>query len=307
MDQNTKAQSYTHLRIKKLYIALNSETYISLRQQELRSCKKIGYEFYCEELFIVKHKSSYSCESAIYFNLTTDIIKNNCDFDFYFNNTDVTPTVLDGGDEIVLSNWLNDKHLICVVNNDIPIKIPSHPYVLVNRSILCNCRIEADNHHLLESITACSNKITKLVMYFTINLAFTNYLDMLPNMTDSLLLIKDRTRYEQPLHLNLSMPHFENSLRHRPTKLKDFMTNYINNDKEIFDLQQRHAIESLTFSSNKNFFSSYIVNIFMFTSSIISIITITLVVYLFCKHKHIRTIVASLRLHKKRSGSQLKP
>ena len=296
LDQNTKAQSYTHLRIKKPYIALNSEIYISLRQQELRSCKKIGYEFYCKELFIVKHKSSYSCESAIYFNLTTDIIKNNCDFDFYFNNTDVTPTVLDGGDEIVLANWPNDKHLICNINNDIPIKIPSHPYVLVNRSILCNCRIEADNHHLLESIATCDNKITKLVMYFTINLAFTNYLDMLPNMTDSLPLIKDRTRYEQPLPLNLSMPHFDNSLRHRPTKLKDFMTNYINNDKEIFDLQQRHAIESHT--SNKNFFSSYIVNIFMFTSSIISIITIMLVIYLFCKHKHIRTIVASLILHK---------
>ena len=40
------------------------------------------------------------------------------------------------------------------------------------------------------------------------------------------------------------------------------------------------------------------INIFMFTSSIISIITITLVIYLFCKHKHIRTIVASLILHK---------
>ena len=41
LDQNTKAQSYTHLRIRKPYIALNSETYISLRQQELRSCKKV--------------------------------------------------------------------------------------------------------------------------------------------------------------------------------------------------------------------------------------------------------------------------
>ena len=36
----------------------------------------------------------------------------------------------------------------------------------------------------------------------------------------------------------------------------------------------------------------------MFTSSIISKITIMLVVYLFCKHKHIRTIVASLIYHK---------
>ena len=53
-----------------------------------------------------------------------------------------------------------------------------------------------------------------------------------------------------------------------------------------------------TFSPYKNFFLNQIVNIFMFTSSIISIITITLVIYLFCKHKHIRTIVASLILHK---------
>ena len=123
-----------------------------MRLQELTSCKRIGYEFYCEELFIVKPKSSYSCECAIYFNLTTDIIKSNCNFDFYFNKTDITPTVLNGGDEIVLANWPNNKHIICNVNNNIPVKIPSHPYVLVNRSILCNCGIEADNYYLLESL-----------------------------------------------------------------------------------------------------------------------------------------------------------
>ena len=65
LDMNTEAQSYTHLKARKLYLALNSETYITLTNQELRSCKKIGNEFYCEELFVVKHKSSYSCESAI--------------------------------------------------------------------------------------------------------------------------------------------------------------------------------------------------------------------------------------------------
>ena len=76
------------------------------------------------------------------------------------------------------------------------------------------------------------------------------------------------------------------------------MTNYTNYDKAIFDLQQRHALKSPTFSSSKNFFFNQIVNIFMFTSSIISVITIMLVIYLFCKHKHIRTIIASLILHK---------
>ena len=111
------------------------------------------------------------------------------------------PTVLDGGDEIVLANWPNDKHIICNINNDIPVRIPSHPYVLINRSVLFNHGIEADNHHLLESLAACDNKITKLIMYFTINLAFTNYLDMIPNLANSIPIIKDRTRYEQPLPL----------------------------------------------------------------------------------------------------------
>ena len=115
LDQNDKVQSYMHLQVKKPYIALNSETYISLRQQELRTCKRMGYEFYCEELFVVKHKTSYSCESAFYFNLDTDIIKENCNFRFYYDKTDITPTVLDGGNEIILANWLNDKHIICTL------------------------------------------------------------------------------------------------------------------------------------------------------------------------------------------------
>ena len=209
----------------------------------MRSCKKIGNEFYCEEFFVVKHQSSYSCESAIYFNLTTDIIRNNCNFDFYYNKTDVTPTALDGGDELILANWPNDKRSICNINNDIPVKIPSHPYVLVNRSILCNCGIEADNHHLLESIASCDKKITKLIMYFTINLAFINYLDMLPNLTELLTLIRDRTHYEQPIPIHLNIPHCDNSLTNRPNKLKEFPDNYIpsTDANEIFDLQKRHT------------------------------------------------------------------
>ena len=53
LDTNTEAQSYTHLCVNKSYIALNSETYIALTQQELRICKKIVNEFYCEELLLL--------------------------------------------------------------------------------------------------------------------------------------------------------------------------------------------------------------------------------------------------------------
>ena len=198
INQNTQVHSYIRLQIEKPYIALNSEIYISIQQQELRTCKRIGYEFYCKELFIVKHKSKYSCESVIYFNLNTDTMKENCNFKFYYNKTDISPAVLDGGNEIILANWPNDKHILSSINNDIPVRIPSHPYILINRSVLCNCGIEADNHYLLESLAACDNINSKLTMYFTINTAFANYLDMFPNLTESLELpiIKNTTTFE---------------------------------------------------------------------------------------------------------------
>ena len=196
-----------------------------------------------------------------------------------------------------LTKWLIAAIVTCSalrVNNDIPVKIPSHPHVLTNRSILCNCWIEADNHHLLESITSCDKTVTKLTMYFTINLAFTNYLDMFPNFTDSLTLIRDKTSFKQPLPIHINIPHYDSSLNNRPPKLKDFLNDYIHtNDKEIFYLQQRHAIHA-----SSPFFLNQIVSIFTFTTSIISIVTIMLVIYLFCKHKHIRTIIASLILYK---------
>ena len=85
---------------------------------------------------MVKHKSKYSCESTIYFDLDSDIIKENCKFDFYYNKTDITPIVLDGGNEIILAKWPDNKHMIFSINNDIPVRIPSHLYVLVNRNVL---------------------------------------------------------------------------------------------------------------------------------------------------------------------------
>ena len=96
LDQNEKVQSYTQLKIDKPYIALDTKTYTTLRTQELHTCKKIGYEYYCEGLFVVKSKTRYSCTCAIYFNLGPEIIKENCEFKFYFNTTNIKPAMFDG-------------------------------------------------------------------------------------------------------------------------------------------------------------------------------------------------------------------
>ena len=69
LDRNERAGSYTWIRIDKPYIMLNPDTYISIQTEELRMCKKIDYEYYCEELSVVKSKSKYTCASALYFQL----------------------------------------------------------------------------------------------------------------------------------------------------------------------------------------------------------------------------------------------
>ena len=54
LDENDQAQSYTQLSIDKPYIMLNTEIYITLHSQDLNTCKKTGYEYYSEELIVVK-------------------------------------------------------------------------------------------------------------------------------------------------------------------------------------------------------------------------------------------------------------
>ena len=107
LDENDQVHSYTELKIEKPYITLNKETYIMLHTQEVKMCKRIGYEYYCKELFVVKSKTRYSCASTIYFNLESDVINANCEFQYYYNKTDIKPTILDGGFQIILANWPN--------------------------------------------------------------------------------------------------------------------------------------------------------------------------------------------------------
>ena len=127
-------------------------------------------------------------------------------------------------------------------------------------------------------------------------MAFANYLVMFPDVTEPFLLMRDTTTHKQPLPINLSIPNFDTSLLHASTNLKNFIQGYAHS-KEIFDLKERHVSKIL--NSSKNFFSNnYIVDIFMFASSIISLMSTSLIIHLLCKHKQIRMLITSLVLHK---------
>ena len=220
LDENEQVHSYTELKIEKSYIALNKEIYITLHSQEIKMCKRSGYKYYCKELFVIKSKTRYSCTSTIYFNLESDVIRANCEFQYYYNKTDIKPTVLDGGFQIILANWPNYRKIMFSHNNNIPVNIPGHPYMLMNQHVLCNCDIEAESNFLLESLAACEGPDAKtdLEMHFTVNLAFMNYFDdILENLGKQILL--NWTTQEQILPISLETFEISPNLINAPKTL----------------------------------------------------------------------------------------
>ena len=303
LDTNDKAQSYTQLRIDKPYIALNDKTCISLRSQELNTCKRIGYEYFCEGLFVVKSKHKFSCASVVYFNLNNEI-KQNCNFDYYFNKTDITPSVLDGGQQIMLANWPRYKRIICTYNNNIPVSIPSHPYVLLDRNILCNCDIEAEDNFLLESLVACGEKNDqKLEMFFTVNLAFLDHLEELTEVTETPI---DRNWMHEKQLLPNSLKSFEInlSLLQAPKSLKDYIKQYQDNRNKKMKL---HKQSHNTNSRFKTLISSFIADIIGFSTALLITLVIIYIITGHSKHKmlvakmalqHIKAVeAAALNLH----------
>ena len=126
---------------------------------------------------------------------------------------------------------------MCSYNNNIPISIPSHPYVLMNRSILCNCDIEAESNFLLESLAACDNSETKtdLVMYFTANLTFVNYFGNMIESSD-IPFLRIWTTKEQILPISLESFEINASLLNAPKTLKDFVCQF-RHKRAILELQ----------------------------------------------------------------------
>ena len=298
LDMNKKAGSYTWIRIDKPYIALNPDTYISIQMEELRMCEQIGYEYYCEELFEVKSKSKYSCTSALYFQLDRQTIKENCIFDHYYNKTDVKPSILDEGYEIVLANWPSFKRIVCSTHNNILIEIPSHPYVLLNRMVLCNCIIEAESNFLLESIAACDPERddVDLEMYFMANTAFLNYFDELISTLD-IPFFHNITRQEHILPISLESDDFNEELLLAPKTLRELVEKYkwrklsFNKQHKILDNEKKD--DSFIETS---IFDHLAFDVFIFIMAVISVIIMFIVVKLIFKGEKMQALVTNLAM-----------
>ena len=179
------------------------------------------------------------------------------------------PSVLDGGHQIVLANWPNYKRIICTHNNNIPVNIPSHLYVLLDSNILCNCHIEAESNFLLKSLTACGeqeNENSDLEMYFTVHLVFENYLDQLEETIDVPI---ERNWIHQTHVLPISIEPFQmnQNLFQAPKILKEYINQYQENRKSL-NMKEK-SIKEATFNT---FLSSFMVDVILFVTGILTVI-----------------------------------
>ena len=170
-DANQQMDTYTHIAPDRPYLAVEKDWYIQLRIQELRMCKNIHFQYYCEEPFVVKHKSRPTCSSALFYDMDEQVL-GLCQLKVLYNAT-VTPTVLDGGEKILLANLDKDKKLKCASKGDLTAPLPTDQYMTINRDALCHCDIDADLTHVLQTITGCTeDEEDPMKFLFIINQAF---------------------------------------------------------------------------------------------------------------------------------------
>ena len=208
------------------------------------------------------------------------------------------PSILDGGYEIVLANWQSFKRIVCSTHNNIPIEICSHPYVLLNRTVLCNCIIEAESNFLLKSIAACNPERddVDLEMYFVANTAFLNYFDELIS-TLGISAFHNITRQEHILPRSLEANDFNEELLSVPKTLRGLVENY-KQKKISFDKQH----ENLDKENESNYFIETSIfdhlafNVFIFVMAIISVIIMFIVMKLMFKGEKMQVLVANLAM-----------
>ena len=313
-DENTKADSYTEVAISKPYLASNKDYYIQLMIQELVMCKKIRSIYYCEELFLVKHKTKHSCESAIFYALSRETIIQNCQFNYFYNIT-VIPSILDGGSEIVLANMLSSKRLICAYEQGLAKPLPTSSYALVSRDILCHCHLQAGLTYVLKSITTCNMSSTP-IFYYTVNLAFMDYfysfwnndslshIPLKPTLEETVLPIGMEDYTKDPFYRVYSSEHDQN-----PTNLQELSNlahdkqEFQRNRNKLFSKEKAELEPRVTETpiSKSSFLFSAIFHIYAMTGSTIAILwTIPYIIFAI-KQRKMKSLVTAMAMHNVRA------
>ena len=207
-------------------------------------------------------------------------------------------SVLDGGKQIILANWPNYKRIICTYNNNIPVNIPSHPYELLDRNILCNFDVEAESNFLLESLATCEeHEKPDLEMYFTVTLAFVDYLEQL-NKTLTTPINRNWTSAKQPIPISFDSFQVSSKLMHMPIMLKDFMEQCQENRITVTKWEDPK-------SKFRTFINSFLVNTLIFIAAILTVFLVLVILYVITGQSKLKALITTMALQRIRTMEAL--
>ena len=289
IDKNVKADSYSQVRIEKSYIAAGTDYYIQLRISELLMCKSIRYIYYCEELFVIKHKSRHSCVSAIFYNLGPATVTKNCKFDYYYNTT-IPPVILDGGRDVLLANFHGPRSLKCSsVNGGLAKPAPENTCAVVNREFLCDCQLDLEHASVLRQLSSCSkSSSSKMHMKFTINLAFWEmFKKRSPNSASNI-----QPQYAEEVQtFSVDLYDLQIGKLDQPVDLEKFMETMGTNGQKMSTIAEREAEQPM-----QKIMPRWLNNILVMTCTAMTTVLMIIILVLLTKHFKMKALVSMLAI-----------
>ena len=169
--------------------------------------------------------------------------------------------------------------------------MPSHPYVLLNTNVLCNCDIETESNFLLESLATCNeHEKPDLEMHFMVNLAFLDYLTQL-NVTLNTPIDRNWTSVKQPIPISLDSFQINPKLLHAFIMLKDFIEQYQEN--RITTTKHEHPR-----SKFQKFINSFLVDTLIFIAAILTIFLALVIIYILTGQSKLRALISTITLQR---------
>ena len=134
-------------------------------------------------------------------------------------------------------------------------------------------------------------------MYFTVNLAFIDYLEEL-NETITTPINRNWTSNKQLLPVSLESFQLNSKLMHAPVMLRDFIDQYQEN--RITTNKQ----ESPT-SKFRSFINSFLIDMLVFIGAILTVLIIFVIIYIIAGQFKLKVLVATMALQRVRAVEAL--
>ena len=245
--------------------------------------------YYCEELFVIKHKSRHSCVSAIFYNLGPTTITQNCKFDYYYK-TPVPPVILDGERDVLLANFHGPRSLKCSsVNGGLAKPVPENTYAVVNREFLCECQLDLKHASVLRQLGSCAKSSTsKMHMKFTINLAFWEmFKKRSPNSASNIQ--PQYAEEEQIFSVHLYDPQIGKLAQ--PVDLESFTDTMVTDGEKIPTVEEREASQPM-----QKIMPRWLNNVLVMTCTAMTTVLMIIILVLLVKHFKMKALVPILAI-----------